>query len=54
MAVIMEVPPDPAADERAVVGFAPGAEADLARMAARAGRARIRVYACGGCRYGHE
>lgn len=54
MTVIMEVPADPAADARAVVGFAPGAEADLARMAARAGRARVKVYACGGCRYGSE
>lgn len=51
---LMYVPPDPEADERAAAGFAEGAEADLARMAVRAGRARVRAYACGGCRYGHD
>jgi hypothetical protein len=51
--MIMEVPPDPAADERVIAGLPPGAETDLTLMASRAGRARIKAYACGGCRYGH-
>lgn len=52
--MIMEVPADAKADARAIAGHPEGAERDLRLMAARAGRSRIKAYACGGCRYGHD